>query len=295
MKKKIFEGSAVAIATPFIDDTVNFDQLRKLIEFQIENKTDAIVVCGTTGEASTMSEEEVLETIKFTVDTVKHRIPVIAGTGSNCTKTAIRRTKFAEKIGVDGVLIVTPYYNKTSQEGLIAHYSEIANSTTLPIIMYNVPSRTGVNIEANTVKELSKIDNIVGIKEASGNLSQVATIASKTSEDFSIYSGNDDQILPVLSLGGKGVISVLANIAPKETHDMVKMYLNKDIKQATYLQLEYLDLIHALFSDVNPIPVKDALNAMGFDYKEPRKPLVSLNQEKHKILVKEMTKKNIIK
>lgn len=295
MKKKIFEGSAVAIATPFIDDKVNFEQLRKLIEFQIENKTDAIVVCGTTGEASTMSEEEVLETIKFTVDTVKHRIPVIAGTGSNCTKTAIRRTKFAEKIGVDGVLIVTPYYNKTSQEGLIAHYSEIANSTTLPIIMYNVPSRTGVNIEANTVKELSKIDNIVGIKEASGNLSQVATIASKTSEDFSIYSGNDDQILPVLSLGGKGVISVLANIAPKETHDMVKMYLNKDIKQATYLQLEYLDLIHALFSDVNPIPVKDALNAMGFDYKEPRKPLVSLNQEKHKILVKEMKKKNIIK
>lgn len=295
MKKKIFEGSAVAIATPFIDDKVNFEQLRKLIEFQIENKTDAIVVCGTTGEASTMSEEEVLETIKFTVDTVKHRIPVIAGTGSNCTKTAIRRTKFAEKIGVDGVLIVTPYYNKTSQEGLIAHYSEIANSTTLPIIMYNVPSRTGVNIEANTVKELSKIDNIVGIKEASGNLSQIATIASKTSEDFSIYSGNDDQILPVLSLGGKGVISVLANIAPKETHDMVKMYLNKDIKQATYLQLEYLDLIHALFSDVNPIPVKDALNAMGFDYKEPRKPLVSLNQEKHKILVKEMKKKNIIK
>lgn len=295
MKKKIFEGSAVAIATPFIDDKVNFEQLRKLIEFQIENKTDAIVVCGTTGEASTMSEEEVLETIKFTVDTVKHRIPVIAGTGSNCTKTAIRRTKFAEKIGVDGVLIVTPYYNKTSQEGLIAHYSEIANATTLPIIMYNVPSRTGVNIEANTVKELSKIDNIVGIKEASGNLSQVATIASKTSEDFSIYSGNDDQILPVLSLGGKGVISVLANIAPKETHDMVKMYLNKDIKQAKDLQLEYLDLIHALFSDVNPIPVKDALNAMGFDYKEPRKPLVSLNQEKHKILVKEMKKKNIIK
>lgn len=295
MKKKIFEGSAVAIATPFIDDKVNFEQLRKLIEFQIENKTDAIVVCGTTGEASTMSEEEVLETIKFTVDTVKHRIPVIAGTGSNCTKTAIRRTKFAEKIGVDGVLIVTPYYNKTSQEGLIAHYSEIANETTLPIIMYNVPSRTGVNIEANTVKELSKIDNIVGIKEASGNLSQVATIASKTSEDFSIYSGNDDQILPVLSLGGKGVISVLANIAPKETHDMVKMYLNKDIKQAKDLQLEYLDLIHALFSDVNPIPVKDALNAMGFDYKEPRKPLVSLNQEKHKILVKEMKKKNIIK
>lgn len=295
MKKKIFEGSAVAIATPFIDDKVNFEQLRKLIEFQIENKTDAIVVCGTTGEASTMSEEEVLETIKFTVDTVNHRIPVIAGTGSNCTKTAIRRTKFAEKIGVDGVLIVTPYYNKTSQEGLIAHYSEIANATTLPIIMYNVPSRTGVNIEANTVKELSKIDNIVGIKEASGNLSQVATIASKTSEDFSIYSGNDDQILPVLSLGGKGVISVLANIAPKETHDMVKMYLNKDIKQAKDLQLEYLDLIHALFSDVNPIPVKDALNAMGFDYKEPRKPLVSLNQEKHKILVKEMKKKNIIK
>ncbi len=295
MKKKIFEGSAVAIATPFIDDKVNFEQLRKLIEFQIENKTDAIVVCGTTGEASTMSEEEVLETIKFTVDTVNHRIPVIAGTGSNCTKTAIRRTKFAEKIGVDGVLVVTPYYNKTSQEGLIAHYSEIANATTLPIIMYNVPSRTGVNIEANTVKELSKIDNIVGIKEASGNLSQVATIASKTSEDFSIYSGNDDQIIPVLSLGGKGVISVLANIAPKETHDMVKMYLNKDIKQAKDLQLEYLDLIHALFSDVNPIPVKDALNAMGFDYKEPRKPLVSLNQEKHKILVKEMQKKNIIK
>lgn len=295
MKNKIFEGSAVAIATPFKDDKVNFSELRKLIEYQIENKTDAIVVCGTTGESSTMSEEEIFETIKFTVDTVNKRIPVIAGTGSNCTNTAIRRTKFAEKVGADGVLLVTPYYNKTSQEGLIAHYTEIAQSTNLPIILYNVPSRTGVNINPETVKELSKIDNIVGIKEASGNISQVAHIASLTKDDFSIYSGNDDQIIPILSLGGKGVISVLANILPEETHNMIASYLNGDRITAKGLQLKYLNLIHLLFSDVNPIPVKDALNIIGFDYKEPRKPLIPLAEEKHKALKKEMKKQNIIK
>ena len=295
MKTKIFEGSAVAIATPFIDNKVNFQELKKLIEYQIANKTDAIVVCGTTGESSTMTEEEVLQTIKFTVDTVNKRIPVIAGTGSNCTNTAIRRTKFAEKVGADGVLLVTPYYNKTSQEGLIAHYSEIANSTDLPIILYNVPSRTGVNINPETVKKLAEVKNIVGIKEASGNISQVAKIANLTSDDFSIYSGNDDQIVPILSLGGKGVISVLANILPEQTHNMVVSYLNKDVEHAKALQLQYLDLINLLFSDVNPIPVKEALNIMGFDYKEPRKPLIRLNVEKQKLLQKEMTKQNIIK
>lgn len=294
MKKKIFEGSAVAIATPFIENKVNFEELRKLIEYQIENKTDAIVVCGTTGESSTMSEEEVLETIKFTVDTVNKRIPVIAGTGSNCTSTAIRRTKFAEKIGADGVLVVTPYYNKTSQDGLIAHYKEIADSTDLPIILYNVPSRTGVNINPETVQKLAEVKNIVGIKEASGNISQVAKIANGTSDDFSIYSGNDDQIIPILSLGGKGVISVLANILPEQTHNMVLSYLNGNIKNAKNLQLKYLDLIHLLFSDVNPIPVKEALNIMGFDYKEPRKPLIKLNEEKKKMLQKEMKKQSII-
>ena len=286
MKTKIFEGSAVAIATPFIENKVNFKELKKLIEYQIANKTDAIVVCGTTGESSTMSEEEILETIKFTVDTVNKRVPVIAGTGSNCTNTAIRRTKFAEKVGADGVLLVTPYYNKTSQQGLIAHYAEIAQATTLPILLYNVPSRTGVNIEPQTVAELAKIDNIVGIKEASGNISQIAKIARVIP---------DDQILPILSLGGKGVISVLANILPKQTHDIVTSFLNQDIEKSRNLQLQYLDLIQLLFSDVNPIPVKEALNIMGFDYKEPRKPLIRLNEEKQKALKKEMKKQNIIK
>lgn len=295
MKKKIFEGSAVAIATPFIDNKVNFEELKKLIEYQIANKTDAIVVCGTTGESSTMSEEEVLQTIKFTVDTVNKRIPVIAGTGSNCTNTAIRRTKFAEKVGADGVLLVTPYYNKTSQDGLIAHYKEIAESTELPIILYNVPSRTGVNINPETVQKLAEVGNIVGIKEASGNISQVAKIANKTPNDFSIYSGNDDQIIPILSLGGKGVISVLANILPEQTHNIVSDYLNNNIEHAKKLQLQYLDLINLLFSDVNPIPVKEALNIMGFDYKEPRKPLIRLSEEKQKSLQKEMKKQNIIK
>lgn len=295
MKTKIFEGSAVAIATPFIENKVNFKELKKLIEYQIANKTDAIVVCGTTGESSTMSEEEIFETIKFTVDTVNKRIPVIAGTGSNCTNTAIRRTKFAEKVGADGVLLVTPYYNKTSQQGLIAHYSEIAHETKLPILLYNVPSRTGVNIDPSTVAELSKINNIVGIKEASGNISQVAKIARVVPDDFSIYSGNDDQIVPILALGGKGVISVLANILPEQTHDMVKSFLNQNIQESRNLQLKYLDLIQLLFSDVNPIPVKEALNIMGFDYKEPRKPLIRLNEEKQKALKKEMKKQNIIK
>lgn len=295
MKTKIFEGSAVAIATPFNENGVNFSALKELIEYQIKNNTDAIVVCGTTGEASTMSEEEILETIKFTVDTVDKRIPVIAGTGSNCTNTAIRRTKIAEILGVDGVLVVTPYYNKTSQDGLIAHYKEIASSTELPIILYNVPSRTGVNIEAKTVKELSKIKNIVGIKEASGNISQVASIASIVDDDFSIYSGNDDQIIPILSLGGKGVISVLANILPKETHDIVYNFKNNNIDEARKLQLDNLELIHLLFSDVNPIPVKDALNIIGFDYGNPRRPLIPLNEDKHKVLKKEIKKQSIIK
>ena len=290
MKKSIFEGSAVAIATPFKNNKVNLQELKRLIEFQINNSTDAIVVCGTTGESSTMSEDEILETIKFTVDTVNGRVPVIAGTGSNCTNTAIRRTKFAEKVGADAVLIVTPYYNKTSQKGLIEHYKDIANSTNIPIILYNVPSRTGVNINPETVYKLSKEKNIVGIKEASGNISQIATISSLVNDDFAIYSGNDDQIVPILSLGGKGVISVLANIFPQETHDIVESYLCNDVVKAKDLQLKYLNLIHLLFSDVNPIPVKDALSTLGFDYQELRKPLINISEEKHIAIEHEIKK-----
>ena len=245
----IFTGSGVAIVTPFNEDeTINYPELERLIEFQIENGTDSIVICGTTGEASTLTDEEQIECIKFTVDVVNKRVPVIAGAGSNHTSHAIELAQGCEKVGADAVLIVTPYYNKTTQKGLIKHYKMIAESINIPIILYNVPSRTGLNITPQTCYELSKIKNIVGIKEASGNLSQVAEIAALCGEDFHIYSGNDDQILPVLSLGGLGVISVLANIMPKETHDMVASYLEGDTKKATKLQLEYLNLVNQLFS-----------------------------------------------
>ena len=291
MKKVIFEGCGTAIVTPFTDTGVNFEEFRKLIEFQIENEVDAIIVCGTTGEASTMTEEEKKETIKFAINLAKGRTKVIVGTGSNNTKTAIEMSKFAEEAGADGILVVTPYYNKTTQAGLIAHYTEIAKNVNLPIIMYSVPGRTGVNILPETCLELSKIENIVAIKEASGNLSQVAKIASLCRDDLAIYSGNDDQIIPVLSLGGKGVISVLSNVMPKFTHEMTEKYFKGNVKEATKMQLDVIDLTDSLFVEVNPIPVKYALNLMGFDFGKPRLPLIELS-DKNKELMKDVMKKH---
>ena len=279
MKKIIFEGCGTAIVTPFTKTGVNFEEFGKLIEDQIKNNIDSIIVCGTTGEASTMTNEEKKETIKFAVEKVAGRIPVIAGTGGNSTSAVIEMTKFAESIGVDGVLIVTPYYNKCTQEGLIAHYKVIAEETKLPIVVYCVPGRTGVNILPKTCLELSKIENIVAIKEASGNLSQVAEIASLCGEELNIYSGNDDQVLPVLSLGGKGVISVLSNVAPKYTHDMVQNYFDGKTKEATMMQLKAIELINALFCEVNPIPVKEALNMLGWNMGNPRLPLTVLSEK----------------
>jgi len=294
MKKELFVGCGTAIATPFNESGINYSEFGRLIEDQIANQVDAIIVCGTTGESATMSKEEKKELIKYTVDKVNKRIKVIAGTGSNNTLSVIEMSKYAESVGADGLLIVTPYYNKTTQNGLIAHYKAIAESVTLPIIMYSVPSRTGLNILPETCKELSKIDNIIAIKEASGDISQVAKIASLCKDNLTIYSGNDDQVIPVLSLGGKGVISVLSNIMPKYTHDMVLNYLNGNVTEATKMQLEVLELIEALFSEVNPIPVKHALNLMNYDFGTPRLPLTELsepNKEKLKILMK---KRNII-
>lgn len=294
MKKAIFEGCGTAIVTPFTEDGVNFQEFKKLIEFQIENKVDAIIVCGTTGEAATMTTEEKKETIKLAIDTIAKRTKVIIGTGSNNTKTAIEMSKFAEEVGADGILVVTPYYNKTTQQGLIAHYTEIAKSVKLPIIMYSVPGRTGVNILPETCKELSKIENIVAIKEASGDISQVAKIASLCGDDLAIYSGNDDQIIPVLSLGGKGVISVLSNVMPKYTHDMIKKYFDGNIEQATKMQLKVIDLIDALFIEVNPIPVKYALNLMGFEFGVPRLPLIELSDKNKKVMKQIMEKHQLI-
>lgn len=279
MKKVLFEGCGTAIVTPFTEKGVNYEEFKKLLENQIENDVDAIIVCGTTGEASTMTKEERKETIKFAIDTVNKRTKVIAGTGSNNTLDVIEMSKYAESVGADGLLVVTPYYNKTTQKGLIEHYSEISKNVNIPIILYNVPSRTGVNILPETCLELSKIENIVAIKEASGNISQVAKITNLCGDNLSIYSGNDDQIIPVLSLGGKGVISVLSNIMPKYTHDMVRKYLEGRIKEACKMQLDVLDLINTLFVEVNPIPVKYALNLMGYNFGVPRLPLIELSDE----------------
>lgn len=277
MKKIIFKGCGTAIVTPFTENGVNFEEFKKLIEFQIENGADSIIVCGTTGESSTMTLEEKKQTIKFAIEVANKRIPIIAGTGGNCTTSVIEMTKYAESVGADAALIVTPYYNKTTQAGLIAHYSEIAKNTTLPIILYSVPGRTGVNINPTTCLELSKIPNIVAIKEASGNLSQIAEIASLCKDNLHIYSGNDDQILPILSVGGIGVISVLSNIYPKYTHDMVENYFNGNTTKATQMQLKAIELVKALFCEVNPIPVKEALNILGFNCGIPRLPLIELS------------------
>ena len=291
MKETIFKGCATAIATPFTEHGINFEEFGKLLEEQVEAGVDAIVVCGTTGESATMSEKEKKETIKFAVDKVAKRTKVIAGTGSNNTKSAVEMSKYAEEIGADALLVVTPYYNKTTQKGLVEHYKVIAEAVSLPIIMYSVASRTGVNILPETCLELSKIENIVAIKEASGNISQVAKIAALCSDNLDIYSGNDDQIIPVLSLGGKGVISVLSNIMPKYTHDMTYKYFNGEVEEATKMQLGVIDLIDALFSEVNPIPVKYALNLKGYNFGKPRLPLIELS-EKNKEKMKEIMKKH---
>ena len=288
MKKIIFKGCGTAISTPFNEDGVNLTEFSKLVEEQINEGVDSLIVCGTTGESSTMTEEERLKTIECAVKTAKKRVPIIAGTGSDNTKAVIEMNKKVQEIGVDGVLIVTPYYNKTTQDGLVAHYTEIAKNTNLPIILYNVPSRTGINIMPETAYKLSKIENIVAIKEASGNLSQVAEMANLCGDNLNIYSGNDDQILPVLSLGGIGVISVLSNVKPKFTHDMCYNFFNGKTKEATKMQVDAIPLIKALFSEVNPIPVKEALNILGYNYGNPRLPLVPMSEGKRKILEKEL-------
>ena len=274
----IFEGAGVAIITPFKENgDIDFEGLEKLIDFQIENGTDAIIICGTTGEASTMCDEEHLECIKIAVDRTNHRLPVIAGTGSNDTRHGIELTKRAKALGVDATLQVTPYYNKATQKGLVEHFTAIGKAVDLPMILYNVPSRTGVKIGLQALSTLSKYDFIAGVKDATGDLSEVADVAALC-PDLPIYSGNDDQILPVLSLGGKGVISVLSNVAPRETHDMVKLFLEGKNKEARDLQLKFLPLIHALFCEVNPIPVKAALNLMNMPAGPCRLPLTTLEK-----------------
>ena len=288
--KKLFEGSGVAIITPFKDGKINYDAMGNLIEWHIENKTDAIIVCGTTGESATMSDEERKTTIKFVVDKVNKRIPVIAGSGSNNTAYSVELSKYCQEVGADGLLVVTPYYNKSTQDGLIKHFTTIAESVDIPIILYNVPGRTGVNIKPTTVEKLSKVKNIVAIKEASGDISQVAEISRLCGDDFVIYSGNDDQIVPILSLGGSGVISVLANILPKETHDIVEKYLSGDVEEARKLQLSLNELVSSLFIEVNPIPVKAAMNLMGLEAGELRLPLVEISETNLKVLANNMKK-----
>lgn len=275
MKTLPFTGSGVAIVTPFDGDKTNYDALGELIEWNIAEGTDAIIICGTTGEASTMPDSEHLAAIEYTVKKVAGRIPVIAGTGSNETAHAVELSKKAEELGADGLLQVTPYYNKTTQRGLVAHFTAIANAVNIPIILYNVPGRTGMSFSIDALKELAKVDNIVAIKEASGNISYTAQVAAEVPE-LHIYSGNDDMIVPVLSLGGKGVISVLANVMPKETHEMCRAYFDGNCEKATKMQLEYLDLVNKLFIEVNPIPVKTALNLMGKNAGNLRLPLVEM-------------------
>ncbi len=289
MKKTIFTGSAVAIVTPMnADGSINYDCFGDIIEEQIKGGTDAIVVCGTTGEASTMTDEEHIEAIRFTVEKTAKRIPVIAGTGSNDTGYAIELSKQAEAVGADALLQVTPYYNKTSQCGLVAHFTAIADAVNIPIILYNVPSRTGMTISIDTYIELAKHPNIVATKEASGNFSLIAEIAAKT--DLDIYSGNDDQVLGVLAFGGKGVISVSANVIPQEKHDMIALYMNGEREKALELQNKYLDMENAMFIDVNPIPVKEAMNLLGKNVGECRLPLVKMEEAKIEKLRKELQK-----
>lgn len=292
-KNTVFTGAGVAIITPMnADGSVNFEKYREIIEWQIQNGTDAIITCGTTGESSTLDHEEHVAVIRAAVEQTAGRVPVIAGTGSNDTDYGIKLSLEAKALGVDALLLVTPYYNKTSQRGLIAHYTAIADAAELPIILYNVPSRTGVNIQPATVAELAKHPYIVGIKEASGSLSAVAEIAALC--DIDIYSGNDDQTVPFLALGAKGVISVLSNVAPKETHDICQKWFDGDIEGSRKLFLEYLDLANAMFIDVNPIPVKDAMNLMGMNVGECRLPLITMSDAQKETLATVLKKYNLM-
>lgn len=292
---KLFRGSGVAIVTPFNEDeSINFDKLGELIEFHIENSTDAIIICGTTGEAPTLTDDEQVEAVKYTVEKVAGRIPVVAGAGSNDTKHGIRLSKRCEEAGADALLSATPYYNKASKKGLVAHYTAIADAVNIPIVLYNVPGRTGVNMTPDVVFELSKHKNIVGIKEASGDIAQAIDIINLCGDEFAIYSGNDDVIVPLLSIGGDGVISVLANVAPKETHDMVMSFLEGDVQKAKSLQLKYKNFIDSLFIEPNPIPVKVALNAMGKDVGPLRLPLTPMESATESVLLDNMKKVDLI-
>ncbi|MBR3806989.1 MAG: 4-hydroxy-tetrahydrodipicolinate synthase [Lachnospiraceae bacterium] len=293
----IFTGAGVAIATPFYDNgEVNYDSFAKLIEFQIANNTDAIIVCGTTGEASTLSHEEHLAVIKFCVEKVAGRIPVVAGTGSNCTETAIYLSQEAEKYGVDGLLVVTPYYNKATQKGLYEHFKMIADSVKVPIILYNIPGRTGVGMKPETIVSLcNDVENIVGVKEASDNFSHIVELMAQAKGSVDVYSGNDDQIVPLLSLGGKGVISVLSNVAPQETHDICQKFFDGDLQGSLEIQLKAQNLVSALFCEVNPIPVKKALNLMGMEFGPMRRPLTEMEPENAARLEKEMRNFGILK
>lgn len=293
-KTTIFTGAAVAIVTPFKNNQVDYESLAALIERQIENSTDAIVICGTTGESSTLTDEEHKECIRFCVEKTAGRVPVIAGTGSNDTDYAISLSKYACEVGADALLLVTPYYNKATPKGLIKHFTAIADATDKPIILYNVPSRTGVNISLPVYKELAKHDRIVAAKEASGNISAVAALAEACGNSLDIYSGNDDQIVPILSLGGKGVISVLSNVVPKDTHDIVALWNEGKTKESLALQLKYLDLINALFCEVNPVPVKTAMGLMGLCADEMRLPLCEMEENNKERLATALRNHGII-
>lgn len=295
MSNEIFKGAGVAIVTPFTEDGVNFDELGRIIEDQITGGTDSIVITGTSGESATMSDEEHRAAIKYAVDKVAGRIPVIAGTGSNETAYAVELSKYAESVGADALLVVTPYYNKATQKGLIKHFTTIADSVNVPIVLYNVPSRTGVNITVSTFKELSQHPNIKAVKAASGNMSQIMRVRAACGDDLDIYSGNDDQIVPILSLGGKGVISVLSNIAPKETHDMCQLYFDGRVEESMKMQLDYADLIDALFIEVNPIPVKTAMRLMGYNAGPLRMPLCDMEPEHIEVLKRTMRRHGLIK
>lgn len=292
----IFTGAGVALVTPFKEDlSVDYDQLEKFIDFQIDNGTDSIVICGTSGEASTMSHDEQIEVVSACVSHVNGRVPVIAGAGANCTDEALNLAKRSEKAGADGLLVVTPYYNKATQKGLEEYYTTVGNSVDIPIIMYNVPGRTGTNIQPATAVKIAKsVDNIVAIKEASGDIGQVATLAALADGCLDIYSGNDDQVVPLLALGGKGVISVLSNVVPRETHDMVMKFLEGDVKGSLDIQLKYMDVIHNLFSEVNPIPAKRAVAEMGYCKNIVRRPLTEMEEDRAQVLIQSMKEAGIL-
>ncbi len=292
-KKTLFTGAGTALITPFKNGTVDFEALGNIIDFQIDNAIDALIICGTTGEAATMPDKEHLSVIEYSVKKVSGRVPVIAGTGSNDTAHCVELSKEAENLGADGLLISTPYYNKCTQKGLMMHYDKIMEKTSAPIILYNIPGRTGMNYKIETIKELAKADQIVAVKEASGDISYLTDLVHDVPE-IDVYSGNDDMIVPLLSLGGKGVISVLSNVCPKETHDLCQKFFDGDVKGSLKLQLDYLDLIHALFIDVNPIPVKTAMNLMGLCDGELRLPLCEMEEKNFTVLKNAMAERGLI-